>query len=201
MSVWSFKLMSVLVSSVKKVNRPPEVLTSPSDNSNTSSHCSSSTDVRPTDVTPSWYCTTSTRTSSMWCPNSTSEPTQLSQDRPSTSSSSISYTTSPWPPCQSFGTACSTSSTRETLRWSWNSQGKSTPATSWETHCCSELVSRELASRPSSSPGGYSTLLHMLSSSSAAASTLWLNTAPINRTVRILDSGLQVCLSTVFAFS
>lgn len=139
MWVWFCKLMLVLVSSVKKVNKLLEVLTLLSVNSNSWSHCSSSTVVRPTEEIPCLSFITSIRTSYMWCHNSTSDSSRHSQDNHCMSNSSIKCTISPWPPSQFSGTVFTISNTRRILICKWNYPRESLKDTSWGTHCFTEL--------------------------------------------------------------
>lgn len=144
---------------------------------------------------------TSTRTSFMWSHNSTSVSMPLSLDNHCMNNWFIKCTTSLWPPCQSFGTACLISNTRRTLTCKWAFQSGSYKVISWEIHCYTELVLTEHAFQLGFSSNGSYMLSSTLHSYSTAASGYYNIRQHINLTARTSDFGLVVCSYMVFAFS
>jgi len=143
MSLWFWRLMSVLVLWVKKANRLPEVLTTQLVNLNIWSLFFSSMDVRPTEEIHIWFFTLSTKISCMWSLSSTWDSPLHSVDRHSMINLSISSITSLWLPCQSCGMQLSTLSMKEEEK---ELNLKMDRNNSWEIQSYSQLVLIESAS-------------------------------------------------------
>ena len=132
-ALWFWEHMLVSVFSERKVNKLPELLTTPSDSSNSWSRYFSSMVEKHTEETLYYSFTASTRTSCTLSLSSTLVSTQHSQAKLFTRNSSTFSSTSLWPPYQSCSTLFLTDNTKSNKLRTTLITDKLCRNTSWKT--------------------------------------------------------------------